>query len=242
MSRVALFFDGKNHMKDLRKAAEDRWIDHAALAHWTVEHVGGSELVGAHYYTGVPSAVDEASGRGALTDLLQELEKKPGFFIHRFPRQASSWVCSNCRHAEPFTREKQVDTSLVADMIVMAVRDVYDIGVVFSGDLDFAPAIEAVHGFGKKAWVATFGQVGVSRSLARSAWGMIDLQEHLPEFAHALPHEAEAPLAVLKFAVPRAEVTLNPRLVGEVPPARGVVRVGHAAHLAGAGSTCFSTV
>jgi hypothetical protein len=27
-----------------------------------------------------------------------------------------------------------------------------------------------------------------------------------------------------------------------VPPARGVVLVGHAAHLAGAGSTCFSTV
>lgn len=189
MSRVALFFDGKNHMKDLRLAAEDRWIDHAALADWAVDHVGGVELAGAHYYTGVPSPGDEASGRGALTDLLNELEKKPGFFVHRFQRVASSWVCSSCGHAEPFTREKQVDTSLVADMILMAVHNTFDVAIVFSGDLDIAPAIDAVHALGKKAWVATFGQVGISRSLQRSAWGMIDLREHFEAFAHALPRD-----------------------------------------------------
>jgi uncharacterized LabA/DUF88 family protein len=189
MSRVALFFDGKNHMKDLRLAAEDRWIDHGALAQWVVEHVGGTELVGAHYYTGVPTPADDANGRGALSDLLNDLERKPGFFVHRFQRVASSWVCSNCNHAEPFTREKQVDTSLVADMILMAVHNVYDIAVVFSGDLDLAPAIEAAHSLGKKAWVATFGQVGISRSLQRSAWGMIDLRENLDVYAHTVVRE-----------------------------------------------------
>jgi hypothetical protein len=61
--RVALFFDGKNHMKDLRRAAGDRWLDHEALARWTVQHVGGTTLFAAYYYTGVPTPQDEGNGR-----------------------------------------------------------------------------------------------------------------------------------------------------------------------------------
>jgi hypothetical protein len=49
--RVALFFDGKNHMKDLRRTAQDRWLDHGALADWIVKHVGGTRFAGAYYYT-----------------------------------------------------------------------------------------------------------------------------------------------------------------------------------------------
>jgi uncharacterized LabA/DUF88 family protein len=189
MARVALFFDGKNHMKDLRLAAEDRWIDHGALARWMVEHVGGTEFAFGHYYTGVPGPGDDQANRGALSDLLTELEKRPGFFVHRFTRVSSSWVCTQCGHLEPFTREKQVDTQLVADVIMGAVRNTYDIAVVFSGDLDVAPALDAAHALGKKVWIATFGQVGISRSLQRAAWGLVDLKEHLDHYAHGVPRE-----------------------------------------------------
>ena len=65
--RVALFFDGKNHMKALRRSAEDRWLNHGALARWTVEQVGGDTLFAAYYYTGVPGPQDD-SDRHALTD------------------------------------------------------------------------------------------------------------------------------------------------------------------------------
>lgn len=190
MSRVMLFFDGKNHMKDLRLAAEDRWVDHTALARWVVEHVGGTDMVAAHYYTGVPAAVAEDSGgRGALSDLLYELERRPGFFVHRFTRMQSTWVCSSCGHNEPYTREKQVDTALVADAILYGVRDAFDIAVIFSGDLDVAPALDALQALGKKAWVATFGHVGISRALQRAAWGVIELREHIPRFAHGVPRD-----------------------------------------------------
>ena len=47
--RVALFFDGKNHMKALRRTAQDRWLDHGKLAEWTVNEVGGASLAAAHY-------------------------------------------------------------------------------------------------------------------------------------------------------------------------------------------------
>jgi uncharacterized LabA/DUF88 family protein len=185
MPRVALFFDGKNHMKDLRRTAEDRWLDHGALARWIVTHVGGDSLFAAHYYTGVPTANEDTADRHALSDLLDELERRPGFFVQRFNRRAASRECGHCSKVSAYTEEKMVDTSLVADMIMLAAQDAYDIAVVFSGDLDLAPGINAIHALGKKGWIATFGDYGLSRALTRSAWGNIDLLKHIDEFSYA---------------------------------------------------------
>jgi len=196
--RVALFFDGKNHMKDLRRAAEDRWIDHGALADWIVAHVGGERMVGAYYYTGVPNPQEDSSDRRALSDLLDELEKKAGFFVKRFNRRASTRDCPHCARIIAYTEEKMVDTSLVADMITLATRDAYDIAVVFSGDLDVAPALTAAQALGKQAWIATFGDFGLSRSLTRAAWDRVDLLEHFDEFAYpelAMTQVRRAPAA-----------------------------------------------
>jgi hypothetical protein len=66
---------------------------------------------------------------------------------------------------------------------MLATRDAYDIAIVFSGDLDIAPAITAVHSLGKQAWVATFGDDNLSRTLSRSAWGLINLLDHLSSFS-----------------------------------------------------------
>jgi uncharacterized LabA/DUF88 family protein len=183
--RVALFFDGKNHMKDLRRAAGDRWLDHETLARWTVAHVGGDHLFAAYYYTGVPTPQDDGQERHALTDLLEDLERKPGFFVRRFNRRVATRECPHCQGVITYTEEKMVDTSLVADMILLAVRDAYDIAVVFSGDLDIAPGLQAIHSLGKRGWIATFGDGGLSRSLTRAAWGSIDLLKHLESFSYA---------------------------------------------------------
>lgn len=183
--RVALFFDGKNHMKDLRRAAGDRWLDHEALARWTTQHVGGTTMFAAYYYTGVPTPQDEGNERHALSDLLEDLERKPGFFVRRFNRRASTRECPHCSQVIAYTEEKMVDTSLVADLILLAVRDAFDIAVIFSGDLDLAPGLTAVHGLGKRAWIATFGDSGLSRSLTRAAWGSIDLLQHIDAFSYA---------------------------------------------------------
>ncbi|MEZ4322710.1 MAG: NYN domain-containing protein [Myxococcota bacterium] len=184
MQRVALFFDGKNHMKDLRRTAEDRWLDHGALADWVVKRVDGDSMHAAYYYTGVPNPHDDNRDRHALSDLLDELERRPGFFVRRFNRRATTRECPHCNGVIAYTEEKMVDTSLVSDMIMLAVRDAFDIAVVFSGDLDIAPGLEALHGLGKKAWIATFGDFGLSRALTRSAWSHIDLLDHIEEFTY----------------------------------------------------------
>jgi len=183
--RVALFFDGKNHMKDLRRASDDVWIDHSALAKWAVEYVGGTRFVAAYYYTGVPHPNDEAADRRALSDLLDELERRPGFFVRRFTRRVATRECPHCHHHVAYTEEKMVDTSLVAELIHLAVADAYDVAVIFSGDLDLAPGFDALHALGKQAWVATFGDQGLSKALTKSAWAHIDLQQHFAAFAHA---------------------------------------------------------
>ncbi len=182
--RVALFFDGKNHMKDLRRTASERWLDHSALAKWAVEAVGGTRMVAAYYYTGVPNPGEENPGdKHALSDLLEELERRPGFFVKRFNRRTSSRECPHCSQLITYTEEKMVDTSLVTDLVLFAVHDAFDVAVVFSGDLDVAPALNAVHAMGKQAWIATFGDSGLSRSLTRSAWHTLDLLPHLDAFS-----------------------------------------------------------
>ncbi|HHO52674.1 MAG TPA: NYN domain-containing protein [Deltaproteobacteria bacterium] len=188
--RVALFFDGKNHMKDLRRAAQDRWLDHGALARWIVDHVGGERFAGAWYYTGVPTAQDDQSERHALSDLLEELEKRPGFYVRRFNRRATTRECPHCAQIISYTEEKMVDTSLVADLILLGMRDAFDAAVVFSGDLDIAPGLAALSAMGKPAWIATFGDFGLSRSLVRQAWSHIDLLAHIESFAHPTLGEA----------------------------------------------------
>jgi uncharacterized LabA/DUF88 family protein len=141
-------------------------------------------MFAAYYYTGIPNPHDDGGERHALSDLLEELERRPGFFVRRFNRRATTRECPHCSNAIAYTEEKMVDTSLVTDLVMLAVQDAYDVAVVFSGDLDIAPGLTAIQSLGKQGWIATFGSGGLSRSLVRSAWGAIDLLEHIEEYSY----------------------------------------------------------
>lgn len=49
---------------------------------------------------------------------------------------------------EDFQKEKAVDVKLATDLIIL--NDIYDIGVIVSGDQDYVPAVQAVKDLGKK--------------------------------------------------------------------------------------------
>lgn len=194
MKRVAIYIDGKNHMKDIAGAARNRWIDHRTMFEWLVSAVGGDDLASVHYYTGVPNPVEDASTRRSLTELLRRFEDIPGVFVHRYPRQTANWACSGCGTKESFTREKCVDTAMVADLVLHGARGAYDEAIVLSGDMDFVPGLDAVHALGKKAWVATFGHIGISKTLTRAAWGSLDLAENLDAFSEPLVIKNDGPV------------------------------------------------
>lgn len=69
--------------------------------------------------------------------------------------------------------QKQIDTSLVADMTEDAILDRFDTAVLVSGDADMIPAVEKVRACGKNVEIASF-RGSVSRSL-RGLGRFIDL-------------------------------------------------------------------
>jgi uncharacterized LabA/DUF88 family protein len=181
--RVAIFIDGKNFYAGWKDRAGGRRIDFSEMARWVVAHAGGSSLWGAYYYTGVETGAGASTeGQLKLTGFLDMLEMQPGFFVERFPRKANTFSCAACGAENRYTQEKEVDTTMVADMLRFAAVGAFDILVLMSGDADYAPAVEGVRAIGKQAFVATWGGAGLSSRIRRAAFDHIDLLNGLQEF------------------------------------------------------------
>ncbi|MBK9262463.1 MAG: NYN domain-containing protein [Polyangiaceae bacterium] len=184
--RVCIFFDGKNFHSGWRDEAAGRRLTFPKLSKWLVERVGGSLLWGAYYYTGIemgPAAVTE--GQKKLAGFLDMLELQPGFFVKRFPRKTTMFQCAACGAENKYTQEKEVDTTMVADMLRLAAVGAFDVLVLVSGDSDHAPAIEGVRAIGRQAYVSTWGRAGLSARLRKAAFDHIDLMEGLSYFEDA---------------------------------------------------------
>jgi uncharacterized LabA/DUF88 family protein len=64
--------------------------------------------------------------------------------------------------------EKNVDTQIVADMIIGAAKGNYDVAILVSNDGDYVSGIRGVKEFGKKTEVVYFRGM-ISNNLARNA-------------------------------------------------------------------------
>ena len=178
--KVALFFDGKNFYTALRKYDSTLEIDYNKLAEWLTQEAssGKGEFVGAYYYTGY-SPTGQGSG-AEFGDFLKGLEIQPGYFVKREPRVRRKATCRKCGFTYKYGAEKRVDTRLVADMIQFAAVDGYDVAVLLSGDQDFVPAVEAASALGKRVYIATWPQSGVSRELRIRCYDQIHLESGVP--------------------------------------------------------------
>ena len=74
--------------------------------------------------------------------------------------------------------EKGVDIMLATDMLQLAWKDLYDTGILVSGDADFAYAAQTVKDMGKFIEVACF-EANQSKDLLEVSDSMIELT---PEF------------------------------------------------------------
>jgi len=182
--RVALFIDGKNFYSGLKLQAADYVLDFTKLAQWLVKHVGGSHLWGAYYYTGVETSRlgSATEGQGRLLSFLGMLEMQPGYFVKRLPRKTVSTTCRQCNAETEFSIEKEIDTTIVADMLSLAAVNAYDVAILLSGDSDLTPAVTGVRSIGKQCYVATWGNACLSAHLRKSAFDHVNLLEGLAEF------------------------------------------------------------
>ncbi len=180
--RVALFFDGKNFYSGLKDQAPSSVIDFKKMSQWLVERVGGSHLWGAYYYTGVETGQVRNEGQIKLAGFLDMLDLQPGFFVKRFPRKVQSFSCHSCGTINRYTLEKEIDTTMVADMLRLAAVDAFDVLVLMSGDADLTPAVSGVRAIGKQAYVATWGKTGLSARIRKAAFDHIELLDGLDSF------------------------------------------------------------
>lgn len=160
--RAALFFDGKNFYRGMCDACPTVEVDYDRLAAWVVSQVDSSrgEFVGAYHHAGFHEG--GAADRKGFERFLTNLNLRPGFFVRREPRVRRRHVCKFCGRAHYYRTEKRVDGRLVADMIHYAAIQSYDAAVLFSGDQDLLPAVEAAERVGRQIHVATWGRRGLS--------------------------------------------------------------------------------
>lgn len=188
--RVALFFDGNNFYRSMDAFDPTVELDYDQLAAWVVDAVAGpqAQFAGAYYYTGF----SESSG---LDRFLRGLEMRTGFFVRREPIVDRAMSCPHCDGEVLYRIEKRVDTRLVAEMIQLAAVGAFDRAVIFSGDEDLVPAVDAVQALGRQVYVASWAGRALSHALRVHAFGHVDLVEGVQNFTtgRRRPSAADAP-------------------------------------------------
>lgn len=173
--RVKLFIDGQNFFRSLQRVNQSARIDYDALARFAVSQVNGSRFAGAHYYIGIRANLPDTVQR-----FLYGLELRPGYFVTYESLVSRIHTCIKCNHTSESFVEKSVDTRLSIDMVRFAALHAFDIAVLFAGDEDYVPAIQAVNQFGLETWVATWSDE-LAGSLRNNCFGHINLRPYLEE-------------------------------------------------------------
>lgn len=139
--RVAVFIDGSNFYHSTKRNIGNVDIDFQKFGEIVSN---GRELVGIFYYN---APLDR-------THDLEKYKKQQKFFegLKKIPKFNLILVRLQKRKIgkEIIYAVKGDDIHLAVDMIMLAVKNFYDIGVIVSGDGDFVPVVEAVKTFNKK--------------------------------------------------------------------------------------------
>lgn len=161
--RVAVYIDGSNFyhaVKDQRGSAR---VDFEHLVNGLAD---GRVLVRTYYYNALPRESEVAE---------DQFTQQRNFFesINRLP-------CFEVKLGYiDRGNQKGVDVQLATDMILGAVRGVYDTAVVVSGDGDFAIPVQAVKDMGKQVEHAFFP--GWGKQLIRAADRFLDISEYIKD-------------------------------------------------------------
>ncbi len=128
-----------------------------------------------HLYTAIPSA-SEAEKHKEMISHLDAIKRSVGFLDVNYGRlvQRRGSVSGNPREVR--VEQKRVDVQLAVDLVLLAARDSYDIGILVSGDQDFTDAVLAAKDLGKAVGIATLDSTQPS-DLRWAADFFIDLKD-----------------------------------------------------------------
>ncbi len=182
-NRISIFVDGAN----LYKSASERKVrlDYPLLKR---RLEGNREVVSALYfgsYKRDPPDPDEALRDEAFQAMVREAgfevrlrPLKVEYFGLRVPRGVEFQMKAGEGVDTRTYREKGVDVALVTEMLIQAWDDVYDTGVLVSGDNDYAAAARGIIKHGKQVEIVSFLH-SAGRELIESATRFVELQKLL---------------------------------------------------------------
>lgn len=172
--RVAVFIDGSNFYHAVKDQRGSPRVDFEYLVNGLV---GERTLVRAYYYNALPK-------EGDVPD--EQYTQQRNFFdsINRLPyfEVKLGYIDRG--------NQKGVDVQLITDILLGAVRNVYDTAIIISGDGDFAVPAQAIKDIGKHVEHAFFP--GWGKQLIRVADRFQDVSEFLRDpFAPQPPLEEQ---------------------------------------------------
>jgi uncharacterized LabA/DUF88 family protein len=148
-ARVVVFIDYQNTYK---RARECFLGEHAPMREGHVHPLAlGNQLMKmdrrsapsvlhqVRAYRGTPDARKDQTGNAASQRQADRWRKAGVIVTNRPLRYPKGWP--NCPEKP---EEKGIDVALAIDVVTMALRDYYDVGIIVSCDTDLRPAIEAV--------------------------------------------------------------------------------------------------
>ena len=143
--RVAVFLDYQNVYKGARRAFAHQGSPHmfgqVHPARLALKLKGinsdGRKLSAIRVYRGMPSSRHDPKGFGACQRQIAEWQNR--WNVAAITRPLNYRVPTD-------PKEKGIDVRIAIDLVMMAMRDEYDVGILFSADTDLVPALEAVVG------------------------------------------------------------------------------------------------
>lgn len=141
----------------------------------------------------VYASIDEEGGKdtGLSVWLRHGLAAMPGYSVEVKKRKLKANIkcsackeelasCPSCKKPMRQTSEKGIDAAIITDLISMAFDNNYDIGVLVSGDSDYAPAVEYIQKKTDKQIVQAFFKAHGDQ-LRTACWNHIFFEDLFPK-------------------------------------------------------------
>ncbi|MFH1588796.1 MAG: NYN domain-containing protein [Candidatus Diapherotrites archaeon] len=142
--KIIIFIDGSNLYHDLIKNFKKANIDFQKFTEFlTGEH----KLIKVYYYNAPLNQKDNPEACKKQQKFFSSLEKLSKFEVKLGRLE---------KRPKGPPAEKGVDVRLAVDIVTHAYSNLYDTGIIVSGDADFVPAIKAAQDFGKKITNVSF--------------------------------------------------------------------------------------
>jgi uncharacterized LabA/DUF88 family protein len=150
-NRVAIFIDGSNLYHALRDNCSRVDLN---FTDFTSKLCAGRPLFRTYYYNVLQDPNQRPEGFREQQEFLDVLKKTPYLEVRLGGMKLSQGV----------PVEKGIDIMLATDMLHFAWNNLYDVGILVSGDGDFAYALQAAKNMGKHVEVAYF-ESNISKSM-----------------------------------------------------------------------------